>query len=133
MSKYCNWWRPAVVCAIRQYPELKNRKMDKQQANMVANYSAMPRSGAPARTTENLAVRQLAPREEEILHAVEKAMQDFSRQRDGKEVLQIVRWVDFEARYTVSGAAMALYMHRKTAERKRSRFIDAVAKNLQFQ
>lgn len=132
MSKYRHWWRPNVERALRVYPYLKAVKQDAQAQSVTPAYAVMPRGGGQSRSTENAAARQLSAQEEKLLDAVDRAIAEISRHRDGAEVLQIVKMVDFDRRYTVEGAAMALYMHRVTASEKRTRFIDLVGKYMDF-
>lgn len=132
MSKYRHWWRPNVERALHVYPYLKAAKQDVQAQSVTASYSGMPRGGGPSRSTENAAMRMLSPQEEKLVDAVDRAIAEISHHRDGAEVLRIVKMVDFDRRYTVEGAAMALYMHRVTASEKRTRFIDLVGKYMDF-
>lgn len=132
MSKPKYWWYGNVLRTIRHYPILAEVKADKQGQSVTANYSGMPKGGGAGRTTENCAVRQLSPREEEELDAVRMAIDDIGRQRDGGEILKIVKLVDWEKTHTVDGSAMELHMHVNTAKSRRSRFIRAVAKNMKY-
>jgi len=132
VSKYRHWWRPNVERALHVYPYLKAAKQDAQAQSVTASYSGMPRGGGPSRSTENAAMRMLSPQEEKLVDAVDRAIAEISHHRDGAEVLRIVKMVDFDRRYTVEGAAMALYMHRVTASEKRTRFIDLVGKYMDF-
>lgn len=132
MSKYRHWWRPNVERALRVYPYLKAAKQAAQAQSVTPSYSGMPRGGGTSRSTENAALRHFSPQEEKLLDAVDRAIAEISRHRDGAEVLNIVKMVDFDRRYTVEGAAMALYMHRVTASEKRTRFIDLVGKYMDF-
>lgn len=118
--------------ALRVYPYLKAAKQAAQAQSVTPSYSGMPRGGGTSRSTENAALRHFSPQEEKLLNAVDRAITEISRHRDGAEVLQIVKMVDFDRRYTVEGAAMALYMHRVTASEKRTRFIDLVGKYMDF-
>lgn len=133
MSKYRHWWRPNVERALKQYPYLKAKKADLQAGSSTANYSGMPRSGSDvSRTTELLATRQLPPQEERLVEAVDRAIEEIGRHRDGADVLKIVDMVDFKQSHTLEDAALALYMHRMTASDKRTRFIDMVGRNMGF-
>lgn len=132
MSIYKYWWHPNVVRAIRQYPALVSAKEDKQTQAMTANYNAMPRSGGVHRTSEDVALRQLSDREEEIVYAVGKAVEEIKNHQDGQDVLTIVRLVDWKRTHTTDGAAMALHMSERTARSRRNRFIYTVAKYMHY-
>lgn len=127
MSKYRHWWRPDIVRFIRAYPDLRLRK----EALRSVSHSMDGVHTAPTRATENIALRQLSPFEEKILDAVQLAIEDIGRSRDGREVLAIVEMVDW-GRYSVEGAALKLHISPETAKRRRGRFISEVANNLDF-
>jgi phage transcriptional activator, RinA family len=132
MSKPTYKWYGNVIRAIGYYPNLLAEKKDKQGASITASYSGMPRSGQPSRTSENCAMRQLSPREEEELEAVRLAIEDIGRQRDGRDILRIVEMVDWARTHTLQGAADRLHISERTARALRSRFIYAVAKNMRY-
>ena len=126
MSKYRHWWRPNVERALRVYPYLKAAKQAAQEQSITPSYTGMPRGGGISRTTENAATRHFSAQEEKILDAVDRAIAEVSKHRDGQEVLRIVEMVDFKRSHTLEVAAMALFMHRVTASDKRTRFVDLV-------
>lgn len=132
MSRPNHRWYGNVIRAIRYYPALIEAKNDMQGASMTANYSGMPKGGGPSRSTENCAMRQLSPREEEEMEAVQMAIEDIGRQRDGGEVLKIVELVDWRKTHTLEGAAMQLHMCEKSVRIRRDRFVRAVAKNMRY-
>ncbi len=132
MSKYRHWWRPNVERALRVYPYLKAAKQAAQEQSITPSYTGMPRGGGISRTTENAATRHFSAQEEKILDAVDRAIAEVSKHRDGQEVLRIVEMVDFKRSHTLEGAAMALFMHRVTASDKRTRFVDLVGKYMDF-
>ena len=128
MSKYRHWWRPSVERDIRAYPALKQKKAELQKVSVTPAYGGQTIRGSEVgRTTENAALRQLPSREDAIVTAVEAAMREVSRQRDGKEVLSIVEMVDFKGTHTIEGVALSLHMDRRTVLRRRNRFLYIVA------
>lgn len=131
MSKYRYWWRPNVERLLKTYPALKAMQAAAKNPTITARYGGQPGGGGISRGTENLALKTpLTVREQEAVEAVDKAIEEIRRQRDGETVLKIVTMVDFKRSHTIEGAAMVLYMHRVTASDKRTRFIDMVGKNL---
>jgi len=117
-----------VVTAIRQYPTLAAKKAELQKTSVTPAYEATIRGSEVGRTTETAALRQLPPAEEVWVDAVEQATEEILRHRDGREVMAIVRMVDYQRTHSVAGAAMELNMDRVTAWRRRSRFVYTVAK-----
>lgn len=131
MSKYRYWWRPNVERLLKTYPALKAMQAAAKNPTLTARYGPQSGGGGISRGTENLALKTpLTAREQEAVEAVDKAIEEIRRQRDGETVLKIVTMVDFKRSHTIEGAAMVLYMHRDTAGDKRTRFIDLVGKNL---
>lgn len=128
MSKYKHSWRPNVERIVRYYPELRDRKAELRKVS----HSEDGVHTAATRTTENIALRLLSPREEEELYAVETAIEDIGRQRDGREILRIIELVDWSRRCNIAQAAFRLHMDRSTAARRRGRFLYAVARNLKY-
>lgn len=120
-------WYGLVVKIIRNYPEMKLAK----EAMRSVSHSDDGIHTQASRTTENIALRMLSEREEQDLDAVEKAIEDIGRSRDGGTILRIVDLVDWQGN-KVEQAAIRLYMHRNTAARYRRMFIYEVAKNLGY-
>jgi len=128
MSKTRYWWYYSVVTAIRQYPMMAEKKRELQKTKVIPAYEFTIRGTEVSRTTEQAALRQLPPAEELWVNAVERATEEIKRHRDGREVLKIVKMVDYDRTHSVEGAAQALHMDRATAWRRRCRFIYTVAK-----
>lgn len=63
-----------VQRTIRAYPELRERKDAIQAQSVTAAYSSEPRGGSAGRSTEQAALRGLAPAEEAALNAVDLAL-----------------------------------------------------------
>ena len=132
MSRTRHWWYFSVVTAIRQYPALAEKKRELQKTSVTPAYEATIRGSEPGRTTETAALRQLPPAEEVWVDAVEQATEEILRHRDGREVMAIVRMVDYQRTHSVEGAAQVLHMGSETARRRRARFIYCVAKHAQY-
>jgi hypothetical protein len=131
MSKYRYWWRPNVERLLKVYPYLKAREREGHAQAVTPAYSIVPGGGGARRTTEDAALkRPLNAREEEAVRAIDRAMEEIAKCRDGDVVLQIIQMVDFKRTHTIEGAATALYMHRNRAADKRTRFINLVGKYL---
>lgn len=120
-------WYGLVVKIIRNYPEMKLAK----EAMRSVSHSDDGIHTQASRTTENIALRMLSEREEQDLDAVEQAIEDIGRSRDGGEILRIVDAVDWQG-YKLNLIADKMYMHRNTAARLRRKFIYAVARNLGY-
>lgn len=132
MSKPANSWYGIVLKVIRRYPELKAKKEALQTPNMTANYSAMPKSGAASRRTENIAFKQLSPADDRELDAVEKTIEKLRQHIDGADILKIVDLVDFKRTHLIRGAAIACNVSEQTAKRRRQVFINECAHQLGY-
>lgn len=131
MSKYRYWWRPNIERMLKVYPYLKSLQSSEKSPRITALYGPQAGGGGKHRGTEELALkRPLNAKEQEAVDAVDKAIEEIGKQRDGATVLKIVEMVDFKRTHTIEGAATALYMHRVTASDKRTRFVDCVGKHL---
>lgn len=131
MSKYRHWWRPNIERLLKQYPYLKTLQESAKMPRLTAVYGGQGGGQGRSRGTEISALKTpLNAKETEAVEAVDKAIEEIRRQRDGATVLRIVEMVDFKRTHTIDGAARELYMHRDTVGNKRTRFIDAVGRNL---
>lgn len=132
MSKPANSWYGIVIKTIRRYPELKRRKAQMHNSNIIANYSAMPKSNVSSRTTENIAIRELKPADERELQAVGKAIEAICDLSDGKEIMKIVELVDFKRTHFLRGAALECNISEQTAKRRRQVFVNECARQLGY-
>ena len=88
-----HWWMANIQRTIRAYPDLRARKDAMQPQSVTASYSADPRGGGAGRSTEQAALRWLAPGEEQALDAVEKALDDAdTRTREIREFIKMHYW-----------------------------------------
>ena len=115
-----------MVRTIRNYPALRQAKDALQTVSATANYSGMP-GGSGGRTTEESALRQLSPREESDLDAVERALE-----RVSDEVRDVVRLYHWKGVRNFETVGDLLHMSRNTAKRRNSRFVFEVARNMGY-
>lgn len=132
MSRPGYWWYYNVARAIKSYPNLARAKGEVQATSMTANYSGMPKNQNPGRTTENSAIRQLAPREEEDLYAVKLAIEDMRFLEDGEEVLMVVELYHWKGVHNFDTIGDMLHMGSSTAKRRNAKFVYEVAKNMGY-
>lgn len=132
MSKPKNWWHGNVIRVIRAYPALKQAKQALQAVSVTAGYSGMPGSHEPGRTTEASAIRQLAPREEDDLRAVERAIETIGQDQYAQEVMKVVDLYFWSRGGSLEDIGSKLCMSRETVKRRKNRFYRAVAKNMGY-
>lgn len=126
MSRPRYWWYGNVLRVIRNYPALRAAKDAAQSASTTANYSGLP-GASGGRKTENSALRQLSPREEDDLTAVENAME-----RVSGEVLEVVRLYHWKGVRNFETVGYLLHMSARTARRRNGRFVFEVARNMGY-
>ena len=99
-------WRSEARAALRQYPKLKRRQGENEmQITPIYGGSAVQHSAS--RTTENVALRSsLTEREENIISAVEFAMQMQAQYYNADARQKMVTLVYFRRTHTMQGAAM---------------------------
>ena len=88
--------------------------------------TSTPCGGTAARTTENVALRQLPPVKQKEFDAVEKAITQTKRQPNGKERLTVIDLVLWKEVTTIEGAAQKIYCSKETAWRYHRDFIRLV-------
>jgi response regulator of citrate/malate metabolism len=88
----------------------------------------VPGGKSPSRTTENVALKQLAPIDDLSLDIVQAAINDALVKPHGDLTLEIIRRVDWDRTHTLENISAILPVSRMTAQRYRSGFIRLVAK-----
>ncbi len=126
MGKSVFDWYPRAVRLIRLYPQLRSRK--DSSGSITQRYSPVPGGKSPSRTTENVALKQLAPIDDLSLDIVQAAINDALVKPHGDLTLEIIRRVDWDRTHTLENISAILPVSRMTAQRYRSGFIRLVAK-----
>jgi RinA family phage transcriptional activator len=132
LSKPRFWWYYSVVAAIGQYRNMINIIKDKEAQNLIANYSAMPRSGGVSRSTENAAMRALSAREYEEYIAIKYAVEAVLQTKDGNEILRVVSMYHWDRLKNFDIIASKVNISERTARRRNSQFVYLVAKNMRY-
>ena len=130
--KYKNWWHANVIRIIKAYPELRERKDAIQSQSVTANYTPSPRAGGAARAAENVALRQLAPAEEEALEAVEMALERIRLSESGERIELLIRRYYWQRSGRFLDIAENIGFSERSARRANARFLRAVAVNLRL-
>lgn len=132
MSKYRHWWYPNIARELRAYPALLAKKDALRGQTVTAKYSPDPKGGGASRSTENIALKDLPPREAASVDAISSALDEVARRKDGGDIIKLVDMVYFRRSHTIQGAALTLSMTEITAKRKNGDFITLVAKKLGY-
>lgn len=121
-----DWW-PYVKGMIRRYPALKAQYADLHSQSMTADYSGMPRSGSPSRSTEAASLRELPTTAQREYEAVRRAIETTERYRNGRDRLYVIKLVLWDRSHTLEGAALMVPCSVITAKRWHGEFIQMVA------
>ena len=130
MKKY--WWSH-VKWAIRLQPEREAELKRRQEAAIIANYSAMPRGTDPSRTTENLGTATLGQPADREMDAVRRAVEYTLNLKDGPERMKLIELVFWKRTHTLVGACLEINTSERTGQRWHAEFIHEVAKNLELE
>lgn len=127
MSKPRYKWWSYVKWMIRLYPERVKVMDERMSAKLTANYDAMPRSGQPGRTTENLGTVTLGKTVDREVEAVRRAICDTAQMRDGLARLRLIDLVYWQKTYKLDSVGIAIAVSDRTVQRWHGDFIRAVA------
>lgn len=98
-------WRKQARRALREYPRLKKKQGENEQ-QITPVYGGSPVQHGATRVTENVALRStLTEAEENIISAVEFAVQMQNSYYNGAERIRMIQLVYFKRTHTIEGAA----------------------------
>lgn len=123
-----DWWGYCKGM-IKRYPLLAAEREALRDPNLIADYSGQPRGGSPGNPTAQGACRTLPGVKEREYQAVADAIRITMKERDGRDRLKLIELMFWARSHTLHGAATAIGVSYRTANRWHSEFIRAVAKN----
>ena len=122
-----DWW-PYVKGMIRRYPDLLQRAQELKQTSITARLEGMPGSGRVSDPTADAALRELPDINRRELGAVQEALDELGRCRDGAKRMEMVRMVFWRRTHTLAGVAMQMGMSERTVRQWHRELIRSVAK-----
>lgn len=132
MSKMREPWWGFCRNIVRMYPAYLSRYSALHEPALTANYTGVPGSSTPGRSTEEVATRELTQTEQRSLDAVEAAIRATRRREDGCARLELIRLVywpkDYRQQLTLREASVRIPVSERTAKRWHRDFILSVAK-----
>ena len=135
ITDYEGWWIPVVKRAICIYPALRDRRLEGPRTRTIGNYSGMPRGPRYLRGVEDAALHPvLSPREEQIVTAVETAVEECMRSACGVDAYNMcarLYW-NTDKPVTLYHLADEMNVSVRTIQRLRDRFIALVAQKLGY-
>ncbi len=112
---------------IRRWPALKELHNDLHAVSGIANYTGMPGNPNPARSTEDIAVRDLPGTARREYEAVRRTIAATERYKNGRDRLKIIKLVYWDKTHTLEGAALSVPCSIQTAWKWNQEFIRMVA------
>lgn len=127
MSKPRNDWWSNAVRMVRNYPSRKAEYERLHAQSLTADMSGMPRGGDKARTTENIALLQMAPMKQAEYDAVTRAIEITKLLPNGEERVQLIQRMYWSGRkLNINDVVFDLYIAEATGKRWHSSFIRLV-------
>ena len=127
MSKYKDdWWRNAVW-AVRNYPARKEEYEELHSQSLNQQLTGMPGSGEAGRTTENIALRQMAPMKQMEYDAVTRAIGITKLLPDGEKRLELIERMYWQGKKrNIYQVVYQVGIAEATGKRWHNRFIRTV-------
>lgn len=125
------WWG---FCRniVRMYPAYLERYRSLHDVSMTANYTGVPGSDGPRRSTEDVATRELTQTEQRSLDAVDAAIRATKRREDGEDRLRLIGLVYWPKQPHQSlrlyESSVKVNISERTASRWHREFIMTVAR-----
>ena len=130
MSKPRDRWWGYVRAVIRAYPELRANAKELQRTQTTPRYGASVGSGGPSDPVASAALRRLPPQEQREYEAVEQALWETASLPDGAARVRIIDLVFWRQSHTLEGAAQAVHLSYRSAQRRQNAFIRLVAQQM---
>ena len=130
MSKPRDRWWGYVRAVIRAYPELRANAKELQRTTITPRYGASGGSGGPSDPVASAALRSLPPQERREYEAVEQALWETASLPDGAARVRIIDLVFWRQSHTLEGAAQAVHLSYRSAQRRQNALIRLVAQQM---
>ena len=127
MSRYKDdWWKNAVW-AIRNYPARKSEYEELHRQKLTQNLAASSGSASVNRTTENIAIRQMAPMKQQEYEAVSRAIQITKLLPDGDCRLSLIERMYWQGKkLNIYQVIYQVGVSEATGKRWHNRFVRTV-------
>lgn len=117
---------------LRSYPKIKELQRYLLDTKVTATYGGIGgvAGGKVSSAVETAALKELHPKDQRRLKAIEDTIAETRHMPDGTERLRVVEMVYFKQTHTLLGAAAILGLRKQRAIDYSSTFISAVAEKL---
>lgn len=119
-------WRAETRAVIREYPRLKRAEAELKMQSLTPSLTGMPGGTEVSRTTENVAIRTLPPKQQRKLDAVRYAIETTTRYRNGELRIRLIDLIYWRKTHTLTGAAMKIHVAEITAKNWHNDFVELV-------
>lgn len=120
-------WRSEARAALRAYPKIKRKQNDLIEQQITPVYGGAAVQHSASRVTENVALRSnLTEREENIISAVEFALQMQSRYYNAEARMKMIQLVYYKRTHTMQGAALEVGYNINTVKAWNTEVLTAV-------
>ena len=126
-----DWW-PSARSAIRAYPRRKQRLNELRRTGTTPQYGPSGGRGGPSDPVHAAATRELPPRQQVELEAVEWAIEQTRALPDGERRLKMIDLYYFRQTHKLFGAGMEAGYSEPTAKRINGAFVHLVGKKLGY-
>lgn len=121
-----DWWSN-VTRMVRNYPARKAEYEELHGQSLTGDASGMPRASSVSRTTENTALREMAPAKQMEYEAVTKAIRITEMLPSGEKRIELIQRMYWKGRkLRIDDVVMSLYISDITGKRWHSEFIALV-------
>ena len=122
-----DWW-VSVTRMIRNYPARRREHDALLSSAVTANLSGMPGGGEAHRTTEDVAIRTMAPAKQAEYEAVSRAVSITEQMPNGQQRVEFIRRVYWSGhKATITQACAAVHIAESTGWRWHRAFVRLTA------
>lgn len=123
-----DWWSNAVRM-VANYPRRKAEYEELHAQSLVAEMSGMPSGNGISRTTENIALRQMAPLKQQEYDAVKKAIEITKQMPNGDKRMELITEMYWKGkRKYIKNVIYRIGVGEATGKRWHARFIQLVGR-----
>lgn len=120
-----SWWSYAKEM-VRRYPRYCREWEELKTISATPNYGAVGHGSGISKPTEQVALRLLPASKQIEFDAVHDAIADVERQKNGCDVMRLIKMVYWKNSHTLAGAAMKIGIGADTAWQWHGDFIRLV-------
>ena len=127
-----DWW-PSAIRAVINYPRRKMEYEELHSQSLVAEMSGMPSGTSVSRSTENIALREMAPMKQKEYDAVTRAIEITRLLPDGEKRMALITQMYWKGKkLRIADVVYSVGIGEATGRRWHARFILTVGECLEY-